>query len=94
MGLITGNGIEGETAIEGLLGSKRFEHIGGRDFSHRRILFPLFTFLFPFINPFQKFHHRDAVFQHRRLKTRDFPFILYGLHPLDGRLSLNNFTSH
>ena len=39
----------------------------------------------------KELYHCDAVFQHRRPKTRYLSLILYGFHPLHGRLFLNDF---
>ena len=44
-----------------------------------------------FTQPIEELHESDAVFQHRRPKTRYLRLVLDGLHPFDGRLFLHDF---
>ena len=46
------------------------------------------------IQPLQEFYHCDAVFQHRRPKTRYLGGVLDGFHPFDGRFLLYLFTGN
>ena len=85
MFLIASNSIKGETTIEGLLRAETLKFLRDREFCEWRVCCHFS------VKPIKEFCHCDAVAQHRRPKTRYFPFILYRLHPLDRRLILNDF---
>ena len=78
------NRVERDVAVEWLLGAQcRQFPVDG----NLRFLMPILPT--GLIQPLQELNHGDAVFQHRRLKTRYLGGVLHGLHPLDGRFFLH-----
>ena len=88
MSLISGDGIKGDVTIERLFCSEQRKFLVDGDLSQLGDLWSSDIVG----EPFQELHHSDAVFQHRRPKTRYLCGIFDGLHAFYRRLIFNNLT--